>query len=136
MLIIQSIKDNHGKNIKSFEDSTLKNPPWVDVLFKLTLADESKLRDFSFGFCSFLFHACRQEARWINPGFLTHYINLENNDRLIFMVLQFNMFRIPGEFSLLFCRPWNSHILQEEDHISIKNLASRISGMSASWTIY
>jgi hypothetical protein len=27
LLIIQSIKDNHGKHIKSFEDGTLKGTP-------------------------------------------------------------------------------------------------------------
>lgn len=27
LLIIQSVKDNHGKHIKSFEDGTLKNAP-------------------------------------------------------------------------------------------------------------
>lgn len=32
LLIIQSIKDNHEKHIKSFEDGTLKGTPWVEVL--------------------------------------------------------------------------------------------------------
>lgn len=36
---MQSVKDNHGKPIKSFEDGALKNAPWVAVLFKLPLVD-------------------------------------------------------------------------------------------------